>query len=675
MICDNVQFEDKDFSHQYVDKRPVPATFAVPPAARATEQCDREKVTSVSVNNNSAGYRYTNHDRINAQSAAATLSAVDQVSSVKSSAQFAGETQRLPSVSMDTTVNQPPLRRIKTESGTLSMSAKQYFQRKERERLERDAVNTELKLVKESANNEQRPSKSSPSYVKLVSNADKVESDTVKEEQQNKKSGSEFVRKTAASNDGLSKQYSTDLETGPNNTVSSGQSMSVRGQLQNVPSSTNRGLGMGDPSDQRPANIFESFHVRDSQRADGCLESNTVVSPQIGTSSHKIDEVTATSAADNLDLGAILKPEHVHGGNYSLELPVFTTVVTGASSVGRTAVQSGSSSLSVRRTGHSGDVSSVPSDRVCTGHSGDVSSVPSDRAQPRLHAQHSRERRRSTRHEGSMSVMPSTKHLRDQKGASGVKKYEHEMSRRRRPSNSSEPSPLKVKLSLLPGASRADCPVKQAGDTSASMKVKSHVSSPILESQTPSVPDSQEHIRLKLNVSSGRVEKVGNASPNLLSGMKLVLSKDKVSGEYQHGTSGSESGHHHHHHRHHHRRHHRHSRPDAVSQSAHVTVSRKRAADSNSNAKPVVEEKKRHSQLSGSDHQSTATGRFSQLQQSQASNVAINSGLLRTHIPSTYRVSGMSSAVPMPMPSPLPLHPPLPSEEPTAPPPPPLPPQ
>ena len=645
--------------------------FTVPLSARPSEQRDREKLTTTSVNSNSlAGHRYTNHDRMNTQptAAATTLSTatVGQESSSKTSAQFADQADRcLPLDAVDTAANQsqPPLRRIKTESGTLSMSTKQYFQRKERERLQRDAVKTELNPVKEIVKMEQEPSKSSPAHVKLVSNADKVESDIVKGHQHNKMSGSEFDRNMGevklTTNDSLCKQHVTDVNAGPNHDASSGQNISLR-RHKTLPLSTNRGLGTGDASDQRPANIFESFCVNDSQQADGSQELSTVTSTHVTTAvsgSKQASEMRAVSAADSLDLGAILKPEHVHGGDYSLELPGFTTVVTAALSDAVTTVQSGNSSLS---HGHRAT------------HSAAVSSVSGDRSRQRAHGQHGRERRRSARHEGSTSLTSPTKPLKvhppDQLSASDVKKHEREMSRRRLPSSSSQPSPLKMKLSLMLADTGSPAVVKQADDAS----VKSHVSSPALESQAPSVSDSQEHIRLKVNVSSGRVEKVGSAvaSPTPASGMKLVLSKDKVSGEYQ---RGSDSGHHHHHHRrHHHHHHHKHTRPDTDSHSSHVTVSRKRPADFDSTSKPLTEKKIR-SELLGNGHQSGVSGRLSQVQPSQTNNAAISAGLSRTHIPSTYRVSGMSSVVvPSPPPPPPPPPPPLPTEEPAAPPPPPI---
>ena len=619
-----MQFEDKDFPHQYGDKRPVPATsvsspFAVPAPARPTEQHDREKLTAAAVNtSSSAGHRYTNHDRINTPQQEVTSTTDGNVPAVK-----AEQPLRLPSAAIDTGVNQPPLRRIKTESGALSMSTKQYFQRRERQRVERDAGKTELTA-------DVKP----------------------------------------APNEASCKQQSTDLKTGSDHSVSSGQNISLKGQQENQPLPTSRGLGMGDASDQRPANIFESFRVNDSQQGDGSLESKTTTTAHM-SGSQQADEVTA---ADNLDLGAILKPEHVHGGSYSLELPVFTTTVVAASSTAVTSVQSGNSSGVSVSHGHRGTLSTT------------VSSVPSDRSRQRVHAEHSPERRKSARREGSgVSLTSPTKHTQhthrtDETSASDVS----EMSRRSRASKSSQPSLLKVKLSLVSSAaSHTDSPTvtKHAGETSTSTKLKSHVSSPSLESQTLSTSDSQEHIRLKLNVSSGRVEKVGNAtaSASPASGMKLVLSKDKVSGEYQHGTSGSESGHRHrHHHRHghahghvhgHHHRRHKHSRPD----STHAAISHKRVADIDSAAKPSMEKKLR-SELLGSGHESNAARRLSQPQPSQTNNVMISSGLSRTHIPCTYRVSGMLSGVLPPPPPPPPL-PPLPDEEPAAPPPPPLPPQ
>lgn len=611
-----MQFEDKDFALQHGDKRPVPATsaslpFAAPAPVRPTEQRDREKLAAAAVNNSSlAGHRYTNHDRTSMQPPSASLSIAGNVPSSKTAAQASEETLRLPSAAVDTALNQPPLRRIKTESGALSMSTKQYFQRRERERLERDAVKTELTA-------DVKP----------------------------------------AVNDGSS-----------NHNVSSGQNILLKGQHENLPLSVNKGLGTGDPSDQRPANIFESFCINDSQQADGSVESKAVTTTYASSvsDSRQADGVTSVSAADNLDLVAILKPEHVHGGSYSLELPVFTTAaVAGASSAAVITVQCETSSTSSVSCEHHG--------------------AHSDRSQQRGHTEHSPERRRSARHEGSVSLLSPTKpqhtHRTDQTSASDVS----ETSRRTRLSKSSQPSPLKMKLSLLSGASRSGSPssVKHAGETSMSPKLKSHVSSPLLESQTLSTSDSQEHIRLKLNVSSGRVEKLSNAaaSPSPASGMKLVLSKDKVSGEYQHGASSSSSSEtrhrHHHHHRHHHEhdqhqhrhhRHHRHSRPGEDGHSAHV---RKRPADVDSAAKPSMEKKLR-AELSGNGHQSSTTRRLSQPQPSQTNNVAIGSGLSRTHIPSTYRVSGLSSAVPPPPPPPLP---PLPAEELAAPPPPPLPPQ
>ena len=353
---------------------------------------------------------------------------------------------------------------------------------------------------------------------------------------------------------------------------------------------------------------------------------------------------------------------------------MFTTTVVTVSSAAATTVQSGkNSSLSVSY-GHHGS------------HSAAVSSVSSDQSCQRVHSQLSPERRISAQHEAGTSLLSPTKpqhvHQTDQTSASNVS----ETSRRSRPSKSSRPSPLKMKLSLLSGASRTGSPavVKRAGETLASTKLKAHVSTSLPESQTLSTSDCQERIRLKLNVSSGRVEKVSNAAASqasLASGMKLVLSKDKVSGEYQHGTassSSSETGHHHHHHHHrhlghYHRHHHGHqhksqSRPDVVSHAAHI---RKRATDINSAATPSMEKKLR-AELLGNSHQSSATRRLSQPQPSQTNIAAISSGLSRTHIPSTYRTSGILSAVAPPPPPPLP---PLPAEEPAAPPLPPLPPQ
>jgi len=614
------------------------APFSVPPTARPSEQRDREKLMATAVNS-TASHRFTNHDRINTQpAAAATLSTstVGQEPSGKITAPLVDPTQRLPPIAVDSPVSQPALRRIKTESSTLSMSTKQYFQRRERERVERDAVKTELNPVKM----EQEPSKSSPANVKLVLSANKVESDIVKSEPRNKQSGNEFGVKTdmkPTTNDSVCKPHNTDLKLGPNRDIASGQNTSLRGHL---PTSTSRGIG--DASNQRPSNIFESFHVSDSQPADG---SSTVASTHAlpVPSAQQAGEVTPVPVADSIDLGAILKPEHVHGGDYSLELPVFTSSATGVSST----VVSSNSSLSVSH-----------------GHHG-THSTTSNRSRQRVHGQHSRERRRSTRHEGSTSLLSPSKQPNptDQRAAS-------EISRRRRPSNSSQPSPLKMKLSLT-GTSHSGSPtiVKQADDSSESTKIRSHVSSPLLESQNPSLSDSQEHIRLKLNVSSGRVEKLGNAvvSPSMTTGVKLVLSKDKVSGEYQHGSS-SESGHHHHHHRRHHghhHHHHKHSRPDtdaAHSAHTHAEVSRKRAADFSSTVKPHMEKKLRSE--FGNGHQSVVSGRLSQTQTNQVNNI----GLSRTHIPSTYRVSGIPSTVPPPPP------PPLPTEEPAPPPPPPLPP-
>ena len=689
-----MQFEDKDFSHQYGygDKRVVPATsasspFTVPPSARPTELHCRDKPTTSSVNTSSslAGHRYTNHDRINTQpSATATLSTVAGESSSKTAAaaatQFNDDADRLQSTAASSTAaaavghGQFPLRRIKTESATLSMSAKQYFQRKERERLERDAatVKTELKPANKEAGVKigQEASISSPPHVRPVSNVDKLESDTVKAEQQNKwVEGSEFVRNTVevkptVRDSSLSKQPSTDLKSASNQSVST----AFRARQNQAPLTANRSLGTGDLYDQRPVNIFESFRVNESQQ--GSLESSAVVT-STQTSATSVDHAAAVSAADSLDLGAILKPEHVHGGDYSLELPVFTSAATGPAVAVVSAVQSANTSLSGSHGGH----------RAAT-HTGAVSSVASDRLRQRAHGEHSHERRRSARHEGSTSLTSPTKlHPTDQTAAlSDGKKHEHETSRRRRPSNSSQPSPLKMKFSLLPGASRTGSPtiVKQAEAGDAPTKLRSLVGSPVVDSgSAPPAPDSQEHIRLKLNISSGRVEKVGSAgsstaSPSAAasSRMKLVLSKDKVSGEYQHGSSSSEAAgqhHRHHHRRHHHHHHHRHLRPDADaavahSTAGHATMSRKRAADGiDSTAKlPLGQmEKKLRSELLGNGgHPSVAAGQFSRAYPSQTNNA----GLSRTHIPSTYRVSGVP-----------PPPPPLPTEEPAAPPPPPPP--
>ena len=628
-----MQFEDKDLPHQYGDRRLVPPSsasspFTVPAPVRPTEQRDREKFTTSTVNNSSlAGHRCSNHDRINTQAPATALSSDGNVQSSKSAAHGSEQPLQIPSAAVDTVVSQPPLRRIKTESGALSMSTKQYFQRKERERLERDAVKSKLTAAVKPA----------PS-------------------------------------DSCCKHQSTDLKTVSDHSVSSGLNMSLTGRHESLSMSAIRGLGMGDLYDQRPANIFESFHVNDSQQADGSLESKTVTTIHVSSlpGSQQTSEVTAVTATDSLDLGAILKPEHVHGGSYSLELPVFTTAVVVASSVAVTTVQSGiSSSLSVSY-GHQGSQSPGVSS----------SSVSSDRSRQRMHSEFSPDRRRSARLEGGTSLMSPAKpqhvHQTDQMNASDVS----EISRRSRQSKSSQSSPLKMKLSLLSAGSHTGSRTiaKHVGETLASTKLKSLVSRPLLESRTLSVSDSQEHIRLKLNVSSGRVEKVGNAatsqaSTSAASGMKLVLSKDKVSGEYQHGavsscSSSSETGQHrHHHHRSRHRCHYHHklhSRPDAESYSAHR---RKRAADVDSTLKPSTE-KKLCAELLGNGHQSSATRRLSQPQPSQTNMVAITSGLSRTHIPSTYRMSGTSSVVPPPPPLP-----PLPTEEPAAPPPPPLPPQ
>lgn len=453
---------------------PATSPFTVPPSVRPTEQRDREKLSTASAKNSGlAGYRYTNHDRMNtAQPSATSLSSVAETG-------------------LDT---HPALRRIKTESGALSMSTKQYFQRKERERIERDAVQiAEVKPV----------------------------------------------------------QHSTDLKTVSNHITLKEQQQTDR----------------PDPADKKPANIFESFHVIDCRQTDESSRTVTAAAVQA-------DPATTVDHLD--DVGVILKPEHVHGGSYSLELPSTITATTAAA-----AITTSSSAVAVSQ-----------------GHDA------------RQHAERRRDRRRSARHEDS------TKPQRTDEADVNRQRTGHDQD--------SRPSPLKMKLSLL------------------------SASSPALHQ----CQDSQEHIRLKLNVSSGKVEKLGDtaAASDGSSKMKLVLSKDKVSGKYQHGTSGSESGHHHHHHRHHRRHHHhRHSRPDETKPA------KRAAADSTA---PHVQDKKARSD----------NGRHQQQQQlTQTNSVAISSILSRTHIPSTYR---LSAAIPPPPPPPPP---PLPSEEPSAPPPPPLP--
>ena len=686
-----MQFEDKDFPHQYGsrDKQPVPSTsssspFTVPPSTRPTELHSRDKPIAASVNTSGGGsHRYTNHDRMKTQqpppqaqpSATATLSTVGGESAIKTAAAlFNDEADRLQAAAAATagvSHGQFPLRRIKTESATLSMSAKQYFQRKERERLERDAAaaKTELKPANKEGDDvkiRQEPSsKSSPPHAKAVSNADVHESDVEKAEQQNKWVGSEFVRKTT--------EVKPTIRIGDLKSVLiQNVSTAFRAHQNPPPLTTNR--GMGDPFDQRPANIFESFRINESQQeSQGSLEF-TAITTSTQTLAASADHTAAVSAADSLDLGAILKPEHVHGGDYSLEMPVFTSATTVPTAAVVSSVQSASSSLSVSHGGH----------RAAT-HAGAFGSVASDRSRQRSHGDHSHERRRSARHEGSTSLTSPTKLLRpaDQMTAlSDSRKHEHETNRRRRPSNSSQPSPLKMKLSFLPSTSQTGSPtiVKQAQSVDTPSKLRPHVASPMLDSGTAALaPDSQEHIRLKVNISSGRVEKVGNAgtttaSPGAAavasSRMKLVLSKDKVSGEYQHGSSSSSaeggSQHHRHYRRHHHGHHHhrhKHLRPDADPAAAahpattgHVTMFRKRPADSvDSTAKlPSQMEKKLRSELlgnGGGGHQSVAARRFSQAYMSQTNNVATSTaGLSRTHIPSTYRMTGVP-----PPPPPLPL--------------------
>jgi hypothetical protein len=295
------------------------------------------------------------------------------------------------------------------------------------------------------------------------------------------------------------------------------------------------------------------------------------------------------------------------------------------------------------------------------------------------------ERRRSSHHDHSntpISLSPVTPVVQPSSGEPTdigtlqTKNYEQRLSRRKQPSDSSQPSPLKIKLSVACGVGNVDSSAVShkvhTAESEISVSGQPKVHDLASSSTAPSsFSESQERIRLKLNLSGGKVENLSDpvassSTSRASTGVKLVLSKDKLSGEYQPGSSG-----HHHRHRHSHRDHHlhKHIRPDIDGQLASAeSSSRKRPAPAGDVLlKPPPDKVHRTETSLGNGHHAVASGQSSHQHQQETFPVLLTSNNIFPSVaPSPYRTARV-------LPPPPPPPPPLPLEEPSAPPPPPMP--
>ena len=426
---------------------------------------------------------------------------------------------------------QPTLRRVKTESSTLT--TKEYFERRERERIEREASRLTCKPVKELVH----------PAAKLHTGQMSNQPDIVKPKH----------------NVEMSKLTLQAINDSP--TISNLPMLPQHQLLKSTSPPISRNLAMGDPSDQHPLNIFDCF-----QPVGSNAPGSTSVEGSVALSSHDMQRQQHPAGFDS------------------------------TACVDRTKE---------RRRSSRSDV------MITSGHKPVF--------QPRAD-------------EPPVDINALLSNNCDQKSS----------KRKQAMAEASQPSPLKLKLSVS-GAHRLAAPSDQPSiQMSAGMQST----------------ESQERIRLKLNVSGGKVEKLTDTVASTSMGaVKLVLSKDKVSGEYQPGNTG-----HHHHHKHGHHSH-KHSRSDRAHSTADDS-SRKRIALAAAASMPKAPPEKMlrtDSSSLGNGHRIVTVGTSSSRSAShyyQQQQLDANPHIM----PSTYRL------VPPPPPPP-----PLPLDEPLAPPPPPSP--
>jgi len=519
-------------------ERPPSTTSVQPANVNADQGSDKDKTYPASsrapVSTASSNFKFTNHERTLLTDTAGTVATtststatgkldltVDQPNSIKlslanpTSAELAGL---------------PSLRRVKTEASTLS--TKEYFERKQREQQDRDrdrAAANIMQLKSEvTATGEMLqspPCKMAKLEISLSKLPDRITSEHM----------DRFVG--SVHRDKFENSSAIKVDAGAKSSVAGSPMIASRMPKAGaeISSAAVKNLGMGDSSDHRSSNIFDRMRG-----------SETKPKVAASTSENFIPQHNRPG-----DVNATVKSELSN----SSQQPIPTTA---AENFMYEMSSSGERSKLDRRM-HSHVENSTDSAFVIR---------PTER------------RRSSRRDSGAGTPLQSPNKLNNIQtgsdfgspipviGGHGTGDSRAGGHKRKRSADSEhQPSPLKLKLSVPPavaGPSHTNSPPKHhamAGHSSHHPRVAGPSSS-VDQVSGAAFSESLERIRLKVSLSEGRVEKLnsseGKSSPAGVSGVKIVLSKDKLSGAYQSGSNAPEQRRHHHHHHHGDREHDRH---------------------------------------------------------------------------------------------------------------------
>lgn len=597
----------------------------------------------------SANEKFTNHDRIATTTTASTssssgVSASDQLTKVTTPGATPGDV-----LGTAGTV----LRRVKTEASTLS--TKEYFERKQREQIEREKAAANMLQIKSEAAAAANLLSPPAKKVKVDAALSKIESKPFDRDNKYNVELSRGKDRSGSNENTSSSKMSNDLslKVDPNGRAGAvGSPIITQKPLKSEMVGANKSLGMGDPSDQKSSNIFERMRGSETK----------VVTDK----SSRMPNVAAWNQLSTSDSTQHIKSssEVKQGLHQSATIPLGST---------NTAESSAADSNAIDRNRH---------DRRPYNQQPDGAGAESSFSKQTDH------RRRSSRRDSTSGTALTSPHKQTtgQPPASSdfgspipVIGAMNRSSHKRKHSTDSDrqPSPLKLKLSLPPGTAAAagSSPNKQAWTGTHSSRLA--VPSPSKEATSgQALSESQERIRLKVSLSDLRVEKMSNSSSLTAAGasgggVKLVLSKDKLSGAYQPGANatGTEQHQHRRHHEHHHRSHKSHSHQLQADGQQQQQRSHSRPEPGAAARMPPDKHQRSNAASYGNGHHGNqpAAGAFGRQQQIAAPFVQ-----QPNYVSSTYRIAASIPPPPPPPPPPLPPR----HEQPVhTPPPPPLPPQ
>jgi hypothetical protein len=674
-----------------VDKSTYPASSRAPAASSAA-----------------ASFKYTNHERT---AATTTTSGSDQPDNAKppAPAPVAVSAGGVGAVESPTV----GLRRVKTEASTLS--TKEYFERKQREQHEREkaAANMlQLKQLKTEAaattgNVLSPPAKMAKLEAGSLKPADRAVEQPEKYMGDFSKSGVQQDRYIHGESTLPIKTVGdvSHLKVEPNAKSNATMSPLINRQPKTeVPTYVKNLGGICDPSDQkstnpsdqRSSNIFERMQgseAKPNERSKGLVSAGTA-SFTLQANAEGLQQNKSAEVRSNT------RPEFIPSSHQSIP-GLHGSFSQATSSDSATPEMTSSSMERSRHDRRPHGLVEKPSDPASV-------TKPSDR------------RRSSRRDSGAGTPLASPNKPSAVENSSdfsspipviganpagGDTRGGHK--RKRSTDSEHQHSPLKLKLSLpgpASGSSHTESPLKHfvGGGGVASSHASHHSRAAAATTAAPSpsaeplsssaLSESQERIRLKLSLSEGRVEKVPTSSSTSAgSGVKIVLSKDKLSGAYQSGANqtAEQQQHHHHHHKrhhqhhsserdqrlHHHRSHKqppqqlpdsdngRHSSNSADAQLQQQQRSHHRSESSNAVRVPPEKHQYLNAASYGNGHYANQQPAFGVNRQQSLPSAAFAQQ-------TNYRTAVAVASIPPPPP------PPLPNDEPVStPPPPPLPPQ